>query len=190
MVGKTPSAHASCRSGPATAQVGVGCTKCNNMQLQPCITTTDKIVVSTGIVGVIAAAINATCVRVATAFNYSMPLRKLHWLLHQSLQHAPMLYSHDLVSGGGGGGGCSCTFGTFGASHSNLHRCWFWTCNLCWWCFSFCLLAHIFYLHMLWSWLTATCAGGAFLKAICANTLLSLMQLALCGSLITNNSNN
>ena len=91
MVGKTPSAHAICRSGPATAQVGVGCTKCNNMQLQPCITTTDKIVVSTGIVGVIAAAINTTCVRVATAFNYSMPLCKLHWLLHHSLQHAPML---------------------------------------------------------------------------------------------------
>ena len=80
--------------------------------------------------------------------------------------------------------GCSCMLlhvVAFGASHSNLRRCWSWpaTC-MCWWCFSYHLLAQILYLHTLWSWLTATCTGRVFLQAICTNTLLTLVQLALC----------
>ena len=53
---------ASCRSGPASVQVGVGCT---NMQLQPPPTPTRPCRTSMhmSIVGVTDAAINATCIR-------------------------------------------------------------------------------------------------------------------------------
>ena len=81
-------------------------------------------------------------------------------------------------------------------------------CNLRWWCFSFQQLAQILHLHMWWSSPIATCAGGVFpssswrkystctcgghhplqlalvvffLPTTGANTLLGLVQLALCG---------
>ena len=148
-------------------------TTCNNMQLQPCITTTDKIVVSTGIVGVTAAASNATCVRVATAFNYAMPLCKLHLLLHQSLQHAPMLATilsvvvvvvvavvvhlvhlvhHTPTYTVAGSEPATCAGGVFllptGAHILLAHAVVMTHCNLRWWCFSLKPFVQILYFHL------------------------------------------
>ena len=119
-------------------------------------------------VGVLNAAINATCIKACRGYMVYLYTIKIDCCI----RHSNGTRAGPDFAPCAGGVFLPSTGANTPLAHVVISTC----CNLRWWCFFFHQLAHTLHLHTWWSSPIATCTGGVFLPNTSANTLL-----ALCG---------